>query len=213
MESFPVEEPTVDTGDDETQMDQLAKFIDKKSKPAQTLALILHSVHTEEHQEDLSKLGAAADPHQALTDMMSSKSQDGLAKLLKDWEKALVVQTHVVGADDATPAPSLRYLARKMSEEGGNETGNNDAAKQERKDVWNKAQAQRRKLCQFFVFKDEKQADVAYKSSILSKLFKPEVNQSHCLICFSCDLAYETEAQPWTQTSTIPKTDKTLIAR
>ena len=195
----------------------LASFLDGKSKPAQALAVLLHGMYEEEY-DDVAQLAVSNEPHQLLLDASTQKASPGsLSKALNDWTKALAVQDYIVGASMEAPGPSLRFLARRVSSEenDGTDKGSSDkAAMDERRDVWNRANVQRKKLCQFLIFKDEKLAKEAVKkSSAMSKLYKPEPGQSHCLYVFSSDLAYETEAQPWAQTSAIPASDKRCTSR
>jgi hypothetical protein len=193
--------------------DKLTAFLESKPKTVQSLALLLHAAYTEEC-DDLDSLASEAEQHKVLFDVHDAKPAAGsILKPLNDWLKALSVQDHIVGV--AAPLPSLRFLARRQSEaeDSGDPTKTTAAAVEERNQVWNKAQVQRRKLCQIAVFKDEKQAETALKNSAVTKLFKPTVGESHRLFVFSADLAHETDQQPWMQPSSVPANSKACNAR
>jgi len=128
-----------------------------------------------------------------------------LGKYMEAAMKLLMADASLIASAVNAPGISLRTLVRMASDPSapGDIERRKERIQQERAQLWQKAQACRRKLVNFALWKS-KTADglqALFNKAGAAKGFVGAVNEQHRLFVLSADLVTETGAAPWCMAS------------
>lgn len=160
----------------------------------------LYDVYSGEFDADLKTLAIESQIASALG-VVNEAAMGALAPKFREFMRLASPAASSVSAAQGAPEMGVRCLARLNSDPcGPSPEEKKELIKKEREQLWNKAQAQRKKFCRLVLWTDKTKdgLDTATKKHSPAKAFSGKLNEAHRAFVFSCDLVQEYDAQPWT---------------
>jgi len=177
----------------------LEQLKEGKSKGVQRMIDLLYNLYEGSYDRQMKYAASQTSPIQVIQESEDAGVAE-FAKELRECIRLLSSAASVVAVEPgAAPPPSLRALARMRSDtDAAEERAHMERA--ERAEVWQKAQAQRRKLIQLGKragWKVDAYAD-CYRKATAVRNFKGVLKQQHRAFVVSADLLACSSDEPWT---------------
>ena len=171
---------------------------DSKSKGVQRMIDLLYNLYEGAYDKQMKHAASQTAPVQVIQESDDAGVAD-FGKELRESIRLLSAVASVVAVEaGAAPPPSLRALAR-MRSDADTPDERADMERAERAEVWQKAQAQRRKLIQVgkrLGWKTDAFAD-CYRKSGAVRNFKGTLKQQHRAFVVCADLVACSPDEPW----------------
>jgi hypothetical protein len=178
----------------------LEEFKTSLSKAGCLLADTLHAVYDGQH-DALLKKAASLTPQASVHALVEDTAKDaGLGELgarLRELSRALATTRAIATtADQAGPPASLRTLARRRSGQNDEEVQKDE---EERKAVWQKTQALRRRSVTLDCVRTNTVEgwQAAWRKCGAVRNFTGQLKETHRAFLLSADLITEVKDQPW----------------